>query len=74
MMKEKILAICVSVDDSIDFSSTVLMDDGVMSSLTLVEIISELSDAFDIEIPYEDIVPDNFNSIDAMVTLVQRYV
>ena len=43
-------------------------------SVTLVEIASELMDEFDIEIPYEEIMPENFNSIDAMSALVEKYV
>ena len=31
-------------------------------------------DELDIEIPYEEIMPENFNSIDAMTALVEKYV
>ncbi len=73
-MREKVLAVCEGVDASIDFSSTELIDGGLLDSVTLVEIVSELMDAFEIDIPYEDVVPENFNSIDAMVRLVEKYV
>ena len=73
-MKEKVLAVCKSVDSSVDFSSTRLIEDGLIDSVTLVSIVTELMDEFGIEIPYEDIIPENFNSIDAMVELVKRYV
>ena len=42
--------------------------------MVLVEIATGLMEEFDIEIPYEEIIPDNFNSIDAMVRLVEKYV
>lgn len=74
LMKEKVLAVCKSVDSSVDFSSTRLIEDGLIDSVTLVSIVTELMDEFGIEIPYEDIIPENFNSIDAMVELVKRYV
>ncbi len=73
-MKEKILEICKGIDDSIDFTSTELIDGGLVDSVTLVEIATELMDAFNIEIPYEEIIPANFNSIDAMAELVEKYV
>ena len=73
-MKEKILEICKGIDESIDFTSTELIDGGLVDSVTLVEIATELMDAFNIEIPYEEIIPANFNSIDAMAELVEKYV
>lgn len=73
-MKEKILEICKGIDDFIDFTSTELIDGGLVDSVTLVEIATELMDAFNIEIPYEEIIPANFNSIDAMAELVEKYV
>ena len=73
-MKEKIVEICKGIDDFIDFTSTELIDGGLVDSVTLVEIATELMDAFNIEIPYEEIIPANFNSIDAMAELVEKYV
>lgn len=49
-----------------------LVDDGVIDSLDIVSIISELSDAYDITIPPEEIKPENFNSAEAMKALVDR--
>lgn len=73
-MRERIMEICKSVDASIDFNSDALIDDGLVDSVTLIEIISEISDEFDVEIPYEEIIPENFNSLDAIVELVEKYV
>ena len=73
-MKEKILEICNSSDASVDFTQDNLVDGKLLDSITLVEIVSEIMDAFDIDIPYEEIIPENFNSLDAMVRLVERYV
>ncbi len=72
-MEEKILEICKSVDDSIDYSSKALVDEGLLDSITLVGIISEFTDRFDVYIPYEEIIPKNFNSIKSMAGLVERY-
>ncbi len=73
-MREKVLATCLEVSPSIDFSSNELVDGGLLDSVTLVEIVTELMDVFDIEIPYEEVTPENFNSIDSMVKLVEKYV
>ena len=73
-MKNKILEICTNIDDSVDYTSTKLIDGVLIDSVVLVEIATGLMEEFDIEIPYEEIIPDNFNSIDAMVRLVEKYV
>lgn len=72
-MKEKILAILNEMDDSVDYASeSALIDDKIIDSLTLTALISELENEFGIEIDMDDIVPENFNSIDAMASLVTR--
>ncbi len=74
-MKEKILAILHENYPEIDFeSSDELVDDGTLDSLTVVGIISALSSEFNVELPYEEIVPENFNSVDAMAALFERYM
>lgn len=72
-MKDRILNILKSMDDSVDYASeTNLIDDKVIDSLTLTALISELESEFNIEIDMDDIVPGNFNSVDAMTELVER--
>ena len=73
-MKNKILEICTNIDDSVDYTSTKLIDGGLIDSVVLVEIATGLMEEFDIEVPYEEIIPDNFNSIDALGRLVENYV
>ena len=72
-MKDRILNILKSMDDSVDYvSETKLIADKVIDSLTLTALISELESEFNIEIDMDDIVPENFNSVDAMTELVER--
>ena len=72
-MKERILALVKEVLPQIDFeASNALVDDGILDSLAIVTLVSELSMEFDVNIPYEEIMPDNFNSIDAICALVER--
>lgn len=73
-MREKVLEICNEVNATIDFSATDLIDNKVLDSLSLVEIVSTLMEEFDVEIPYEEMLPHNFNSVDAMVKLVEKYL
>lgn len=61
------------IKDDVDFENeTALIDDGLIDSLALTQIIAALDDAFDIRIVTGDIEPENFNSADAMLELVHR--
>lgn len=71
-MKEKILALLEDALPRIDFTGDALVDSGAMDSLSLVTAIGELSVEFGITVPYEEITPENFNSLDAIVRLVER--
>lgn len=57
----------------VDFEcSTTLVDDRVIDSLTMVALVAELEDEYDIEVPPVEIVADNFNSVEAMEMLIRR--
>ncbi len=72
-MEQKILELLKAEFPDIDFeSSNELVDDGILESLTLTEIIATLSMEFDIVIPYEEIIEENFNSVAAMAKMVER--
>ncbi len=49
-----------------------LITDGILESFDIVALVGELSDAFDIELHVEDLVPDNFNSIKGMMELIEK--
>ena len=49
-----------------------LIGTGILDSISIVEIVGELNDEFDIEISPIDIVPENFKNVDAIYALVQR--
>ena len=72
-MKQDILALLQEILPQIDFtSSEALVDEGILDSVSVVEVVSELSVEYDITVPYNEIVPENFNSLDAIVKLVER--
>jgi acyl carrier protein len=72
-MEEKVLEVLSKEFPQIDFkASDALVDDGILDSLTIVSIISTLNMEFDIEIPYEEIIEENFNSIAGLAKLVEK--
>lgn len=72
-MRDTILDLLGEIAEGIDFDTcTTLIDDGLLSSLDIIQLIGALNDEFDISIPATEIIPDNFNSVDAMAAMVQR--
>lgn len=70
---EELLEILAEVKPGVDFESEdALVDDGILDSLDIISIISEVSDEFDVKIPPEAITPENFNSAETMMALIEE--
>ena len=60
---DELLEILNEVKPGVDFENdTDLIGHGVLDSITMVTLVMELNDAFDIEITPVDIVPENFKT------------
>lgn len=71
---QRLLAALSEVRDDVDFACEEgLVENGLIDSLDLTQIIAALDEAFDILIPAGEIEPDNFNSAAQMLELVRRY-
>ena len=72
---EALMEILENLHPEIDFNTCeTLIDDGLIYSFDIVTIISEINEEYDVVIPAEAIVPDNFNSEKALSDLIQRRV
>lgn len=70
-MKEKLMDILTGVCPGVDFENeTALIDDGILESLDIVTIVAEIMEEFGIELSVEDLLPENFNSVDGMLKLI----
>lgn len=70
---EKLLEILSSLHPDVDFESCKNLVDGkILDSFDIVTIISEVADAFDVTISAKYILPENFNSADALYALIQK--
>lgn len=70
---DELLEILKELRPDINFDvETALVDDSILDSIDIVALIAEISDRFDIEIPAEEIVPENFNSADALWSMLRR--
>ena len=69
---EELLRILNETCPGVDFSAeTALIDDGVLTSLDIVTVVSEVMEVFDVEISVDDLVPENFNTVQAILALVE---
>ena len=70
---EELLELLEGVKPGVDFKNEKdLIRTGILDSISIVEIVGELNDEFDIEISPIDIVPENFKNVDTIYALVQR--
>ena len=70
---EQLLEILKEQRPDVDFENeTALIDDGILDSFDIVMLVGTLNDEFDINIPVGEIVPENFNSVEAMMALIDR--
>ena len=70
---EALLNILTDLHPDVDFDTcTTLIDDKILDSFDIITIISEINEEFDVVIPAEEIIPENFNSAQALYELVTR--
>ena len=71
-MKKQIIEILSEICPGIDFEpETALIDDGLIDSLDIVAVVTELMEAFDVELGVDDLTPENFNSVEAIEELIE---
>ena len=70
---EQLIEILNDIQPGIDYETrTDLIDGGVLESLSILSLVAELEDAFDVTIPAVEIIPANFNSAKAMWDMIVR--
>ena len=72
-MKEQIIEILEDIQPEADYETCqTLIDDHILTSLDVLSLVDELEDEFDVTIPTVEIIPSNFNSVDAIAAMVER--
>lgn len=70
---ERLIEILEEIKEDVDFTAeTALIDDGILDSFDVLQIISALNEEYDISIPASEIIPDNFNSAESLLKMVER--
>lgn len=70
---DTLMRILNEIDDSIDWKKEkAVINDRLLDSFGVITLVSELEDAFKIEIETSEMVPENFNSAEAMYQMISR--
>lgn len=70
-MKSTLLEILKELHPDEDFENcSTLVDSKVLDSFDIISLISEINDEFDVVISADKIVPENFNSVEALCKLI----
>ncbi len=70
---EALLDILTNLHPDVNFThAEKLVDNKILDSFDIVTIIAEVDSEYGVAIPAEEIVPDNFNSAQALYALIQR--
>ena len=66
-----LISILTDLHPDVDFATeTGLIENGILNSLDIVSLITEINDKFDVMIPAEEIMPENFDSAEALWALI----
>ena len=70
---DELMEILQELHPEVDYETcTSLIDDKILDSFDIVTLITEVSDTFDVRIPASEIIPENFNSAEALWTLIEK--
>lgn len=74
-MKEKIISILSELRPEFDFTEEGLnfIEQGMLDSFDVVTLVDTLDTEFNIVIDGIDILPENFSSINNIITLLEKY-
>ena len=72
---DKLMNILTEARPDLDFDKEdKLIDDEILDSFDIITIVGEINSEFDININVSDLLPENFNSANAIWQLVQSYL
>ncbi|MDB4205067.1 acyl carrier protein [Polaribacter sp.] len=73
-MKEEIIKILTEIRPEFDFNmeNTDFIAKGMLDSFDIISIVSDIEESFDIAIDGAKILPENFDSIEAILNLIDK--
>lgn len=70
---EKLMKILKELRPEVDFEKEdKLIDNGIIDSFDLVALVGEINEVFGVEVEFEDMEPENFNSAENIYKMICR--
>ena len=70
---EELMELLEGIRPDIDFEKEkALVTDRLLESFDIINLVSEINDEFDVKIKPADLVPENFDSVEAMWEMIKR--
>lgn len=69
-IRKGIVDILLELHPDIEAGCRTLIDDRILDSFDIITLISQIREEFEVVVPAERILPDNFNSADALCKMV----
>lgn len=70
---ETLLEILEDLHSDVDFENCKsLIDDKILDSFDIITLVADINSEFDVSIPAEEIIPENFNSAKALYALIVK--
>lgn len=74
-MEQKIKSILSEINEGIlEYKGKNMLEEDVIDSFDVMQIVAELEEAFEIEFDSEDLISENFASVDTIIALVKKTV
>lgn len=71
---EKILEILREINPDIDYENEEkLVDDGILNSLEIMNLIAEIDEVFGVEIDVDEVIAENFNSVNGIMNIIDKH-
>ena len=72
-MKDKVIEILMDLVPDFEYSDDVkLLDDGILDSFDIVNLVLEINEEFGVEIGVEDVSGENFETVDSICELIKE--
>ncbi len=72
---KQLIEILENIKPGVDFKKEKhLIDDEIIDSFDIVTIVSQINEEFDIDFPVTEIMPENFNSAEALYKVITKII
>ena len=69
----ELIEILQEIHPDVDYETAINLVDGkILDSFDIISLVSEIADRFDVVISAEYMIPENFNSAQALWTLIEK--